>query len=71
MAYKIIEKGNRLHVHAHCCTALSAKRWIQVLAPEYVARGFFMDKTLTADSFEIEAPDGSILQTGDLKKGKP
>lgn len=51
--YAIVEKNNPLAVHAHCCTLESARRWLSVNAPEYVRKGYFMDKTLTADSFTI------------------
>lgn len=51
MSYKIIEKANPLALHAICDTAESAARWIAVNAVEYCAKGYFMDKTLTPDSF--------------------
>jgi len=53
MSFKIVEKKNHLAVHAHCATLESAQRWIAEKAPDYCARGLFMDKTLTPDSFEI------------------
>lgn len=53
MTFKVVEKKNPLAVHVHCDTRERAEHWIQVKAPEYVARGIFMDKTLTADSFTI------------------
>lgn len=53
MIFKIIEKANPRAVHAHCYSLESAKRWIEVNAPEYCARGYFMDKTLTPGSFTI------------------
>jgi hypothetical protein len=53
--FYVREKKNRLAVHAHCETLESAQRWIEINAPAYVARGYFMDKTLTPDSFEITA----------------
>ena len=52
-AYKIVEKNNPLAVHAHCSSLESAERWIVVNAPMYCARGYFMDKTLTPESFAI------------------
>lgn len=52
--FKVVEKANPLAVHAHCYSRESAQRWIDVNAVEYCARGFFMDKTLTPDSFEIK-----------------
>jgi hypothetical protein len=51
--YKIIEKDNPLAVHAHCETLDSAKHWLAVKAPEYCSKGYFMDKTLTPESFTI------------------
>ena len=51
--YVIVEKKNPLAVHAVCDSEQSAQRWIDVNAPEYVRLGYFMDKTLTADSFEV------------------
>lgn len=51
--FKIVEKRNHLAVHAHCCTAESAARWITVNAVEYCAKGYFMDKSLTPADFEI------------------
>lgn len=53
--FYVREKKNPLAVHAHCDTLESAQRWINVLAPAYVAKGYFMDKTLTSDSFEVTA----------------
>lgn len=55
--FTIVEKKNQLAVHAHCCTRESAQRWIDVNAPLYCAKGYFMDKTLTPDSFEIVERD--------------
>lgn len=52
--YVIVEKKNPLAVHAICDSMQSAQRWLTVNAPEYVAKGYFMDKTLTTDSFEVK-----------------
>jgi hypothetical protein len=54
MKYIIIEKANPLRVHCICHTRERAQHWLDVKAPEYVAKGYFMDKTLTADSFTIK-----------------
>lgn len=54
MTFKVIEKQNPLAVHAICDTLERAQYWINVKAPDYAARGYFMDKTLTADSFTIK-----------------
>ena len=54
MKFIVIEKQNRLAVHAICDTLERAQNWIDTKAPEYVSKGYFMDKTLTADSFTIK-----------------
>ena len=51
--YKIIEKQNHLAVHAIFHSFEGALRWLTVNAPEYCSKGYFMDKTLTPDSFTI------------------
>ncbi len=51
--HKLVEKNNHLAVHALFDTLDRAERHLSVVIPDYVARGFFMDKSLTADSFEI------------------
>jgi len=52
--YKIIEKSKPLAVHCICDTKERAEHWLHVLAPEYCAKGYFMDKTLTPNSFTIK-----------------
>lgn len=54
MTFKIVEKQNANAVHAICDTRERAQHWINTKAPEYAAKGYFMDKTLTADSFTIK-----------------
>ena len=54
MTFKVIEKQNPLAVHAICDTRERAQFWIDTKTPEYIAKGYFMDKTLTADSFTIK-----------------
>lgn len=53
MKYKIVEKKNPLAVHALFDTLQRAERHLNEVMPEYVKRGFFMDKTLTENCFEI------------------
>lgn len=53
MTYKVVEKKNNSAVHAICDSEKEALNWMQYNAPEYVRRGYFIDKTLTADSFTI------------------
>jgi len=54
LAYKIIEKDNPLAVHGIFDTKDRAINHIEKVIPEYVKRGYFMNKTLTADSFTIK-----------------
>jgi len=51
--FKVVEKSNSLAVHAICDSRERAQYWIGVKAPEYCARGYFSDKTLTPKSFTI------------------
>lgn len=51
--YKIVEKKNPLAVHALFDSLQRAERHLNEVIPEYVKRGFFMDKTLTENCFEI------------------
>ncbi len=51
--YKIIEKENPLAVHGLFDSKERADRHLRDVIPEYVKRGFFMDKTLTAESFKV------------------
>ena len=52
--FKVVEKRNPYAVHAVCPSRYWAERWITLKAPIYCARGHFMDKTLTPDSFTIK-----------------
>lgn len=54
MQFIVIEKANPLAVHAICNTMERAERWIAVNAVEYCAKGYFIDKTLTPESFTIK-----------------
>lgn len=50
---KVVEKQNHLAVHGIFESRESAERHIAETIPVYVAKGYFMDKTLTAESFEV------------------
>jgi hypothetical protein len=52
-AFLVVEKKNPLAVHAHYDSKQSAEFWIKTLAVEYCAKGYFMDKTLTPNSFTV------------------
>lgn len=54
MKYIIIEKASPLAVHCICDSRERAQHWIDVKALEYAAKGYFINKTLTADSFTIK-----------------
>ena len=49
----LVEKANHLHVHALFFGLETAERHLREVIPDYCARGIFMDKTLTPESFEI------------------
>lgn len=52
--FHVIEKSNPLALHLIADKREQAEHWINTKAPEYCARGFFDDKTLTPDSFTIK-----------------
>ena len=52
--YYIIEKNNPLAVHAICSSLERAQHWLDFNAPIYCECGYFMDKTLTPNSFTIK-----------------
>ena len=51
--FKIVEKKDPLAVHGIFDSYEHAERHLKNVIPDYIKRGFFMDKTLTKDSFEI------------------
>ena len=53
MEYAIVEKANRLAVHGIFDTRERADAFLAGTIPIHVARGYFMDKTLCKDSFEV------------------
>lgn len=52
--FKVVEKKNPNAVHCITHTRERAEHWITVTAPKYCLMGYFMDKTLTPDSFTIK-----------------
>jgi len=53
MNYKLVEKRNHRIVHALFDSKARAENHLKNVIPDYCRRGFFMDKSLTPDSFEI------------------
>jgi hypothetical protein len=51
--FKLIEKNNPLVVHGRFDSLDRAERHLRENIPVYCARGYFTDKTLTPDSFQI------------------
>ena len=51
--FKIVEKKNPLAVHGIFDSRDRAERFLAETIPDYVARRLFMDKTLTAEDFEV------------------
>lgn len=60
--YKVVEKDNELAVHALFDCESRAEKYIEETIPEYVSKGYFMDKTLTKDSFKIIPPNLQITR---------
>lgn len=55
--WKIVEKKNRLACHGLFSSQKSAAKHLSDVIPDYVRRGYFMDKTLTAQDFEVVGPE--------------
>ena len=53
MRYALVEKKNHLAVHGLFDSFADAQRHLAQVVPTYVAKGYFMDKTLRAEDFEI------------------
>lgn len=51
--FYLTEKRNHNVIHAIFDSQESAQRHLSETIPEYCKRGYFMDKTLTPDDFEI------------------
>jgi len=51
--FKIVEKTNHLHVHSLFYSRGAAEKFLRDTIPEYVRRGYYTNKTLTADDFEV------------------
>src|SRR5262245_43022707 len=52
--FRVVEKRNHLAVHGQFSSREAAERHLREVIPVYVARSYFMDKTLRAEDFEIE-----------------
>lgn len=53
MQFAIVEKNNHLALHSIFDSRESADRHLAIVIPEYVRKSYYMDKTLTPDSFEV------------------
>jgi len=67
--YKIVEKRNHLAVHQLHDSLETAEKSLREVIPEYVKRGYYTDKTLKAEDFEIisyQTPktSSSVANTG-------
>ena len=51
--YKLVEKQNHLAVHGLFESRAMAEKFLAETVPVYVAKSYYMDKTLTAESFEV------------------
>ncbi len=57
MKHNLVEKKNHLALHGIFESKENAARFLRDTVPVYVARSYYMDKTLTAESFEIIPSD--------------
>ncbi len=57
--WKLVEKKNRHACHGLFISKESAERHLLETIPIYCNRGYFMDKTLTPESFEVIGPSES------------
>lgn len=54
--YKLVEKKNHLAVHGLFMSRESAEKHLKEVIPEYCRKGYFMDKTLKPEDFEVKNP---------------
>lgn len=52
--FKLVEKTNENAVHGLFDSRDRAEIHLRDVIPQYVAKGYFMDKSLTAESFMIK-----------------
>lgn len=53
MQIVLVEKKNHLAIHGQFDTMERAQLHLRHVIPEYVRKGYFMDKTLQPEDFEI------------------
>lgn len=53
--FKIVEKKNNLAVHGYFSSKECAEKHLREKIPQYVKLGYFMDKTLKPEDFEIKS----------------
>lgn len=58
--YHIVEKRNRFVLHGIFDSYERAQRHLDLVIPDYVRKGYFMDKTLKADDFMIVIAKGAL-----------
>ena len=56
MKFAIVEKKNHHAVHGYFDSYENAKNHLEKIIPEYVAKNYFMDKTLKPNDFMIKEP---------------
>ena len=54
--WELVEKKNHLAVHGLFMSRTSAEKHLAETIPEYCRKGFFMDKTLKPEDFEVIGP---------------
>ncbi len=53
MKFALVEKKNHLAVHGYFGSKERAEKHLRETIPVYVSKGFFMDKSLTVNDFEV------------------
>lgn len=61
MEYLLVEKKNHNAVHGLFYSYESAVKFLSDTVPLYIERGYYMDKTLTVNNFEVIKNEKSKL----------
>jgi hypothetical protein len=51
--FKLVEKKNHNAVHGIFLSKETGEKFLRETVPVYVQKGYYMDKTLTVESFEV------------------
>jgi hypothetical protein len=51
--FRLVEKSNHNRLHGLFYSKETAEKFLRETVPEYIKRGYYTDKTLTVDDFEV------------------